>query len=137
MSSVVNTKTRGPDLSELKKLLGPPPVLASENLEAYDTILSRLMEAMKPDDFLVETLVVDLADLTWEIIRYKRHKTLVVERKRLGQQQAQEYWNKRRRERLDARPLERRTNRWSIVGPRCRRHAGRRSLRSRRHARDS
>ena len=90
MRSVGKTKTRGSDLSKLKQLLGPPPVLASESLKDYNAILSGLMEAVKPDDFVLEILVAELADWTWEIKRYKRHKTLVVERKRLGQLRDQE-----------------------------------------------
>jgi hypothetical protein len=90
MRSVAKTKTRGSDLDKLKQLLGPPPVLASESLKDYNAILSGLMEAVKPDDFVLEILVTELADWTWEIKRYKRHKTLVVERKRLGQLRDQE-----------------------------------------------
>lgn len=84
MSSVVKKKkTRGPDLSELRKLFGPAPVLSSESPKAYNTILSRLMEALKPDDFVLEMLVFDLADATWEMKRYKCHKVLVGERTRI------------------------------------------------------
>ena len=90
MRSVGKTKTRGSDLSKLKQLLGPPPVLASESLKDYNAILNGLMEAMKPGDFVLEILVAEYADWTWEITRYKRHKTLVVERKRLGQLRDQE-----------------------------------------------
>ena len=90
MRSVGKTKTRGSDLSKLKQLLGPPPVLASESLKDYNAILNGLMEAMKPGDFVLEILVAEYADWTWEIKRYKRHKTLVVERKRLGQLRDQE-----------------------------------------------
>jgi len=84
MRSVAKTKTRGSDLSKLKKLF-PAPVLGGESLKDYNTILSGLMEAVKPDDFIMEILVMDLADWTWEIKRYKRLKTLAVERKRLQQ----------------------------------------------------
>lgn len=90
MRSVGKTKTRGSDLSKLKQLLGPPPVLASESLKDYNATLNGLMEAVKPDDFVLEILVAEHADWTWEIKRYKRHKTLVVERKRLGQLRDQE-----------------------------------------------
>lgn len=90
MRSVGKTKTRGSDLSKLKQLLGPPPVLASESLKDYNATLNGLMEAVKPDDFVLEILVTEHADWTWEIKRYKRHKTLVVERKRLGQLRDQE-----------------------------------------------
>src|SRR5262245_15843733 len=83
MRKVVKSKTRGPDLSKLKKLLGPPPVLSSESLDDYNAVFSRLMEAMKPEDFVLAMLVADLADSTWEMRRYKRHKVLLAESKRI------------------------------------------------------
>jgi len=67
------------DLAELKKLFAPP-VLSSENLKAYYTIMARFLECLKPRDFVEQIFVKDLTDSTWEIMRYSNHKTLVIER---------------------------------------------------------
>jgi hypothetical protein len=67
------------DLAELKKLFAPP-VLSSENLKAYYTIMTRVLECLKPRDFVELIFVKDLTDATWEIMRYSNHKTLVIER---------------------------------------------------------
>jgi len=69
------------NLAELRELLGPPPVLSTENAKAYDEIATRLMECLAPADFLEQLLIKQLADCTWEIMRYTRHKTLAIERK--------------------------------------------------------
>ena len=90
MRSVGKTKTRGSDLSKLKQLLGPPPVLASESLKDYNAILNGLMEAVKPDDFVLEILVAEHADWTWETSAISAIRPWVVERKRLGQLRDQE-----------------------------------------------
>src|SRR5262245_16338419 len=67
------------DLAELKRLF-TPPVLSSENLKAYYTIMTRFLECFKPRDFVELVFVKDLTDSTWEIMRYSNHKTLVIER---------------------------------------------------------
>jgi hypothetical protein len=68
-------------LAEIKRLCGPPPVLSTENVKAYDTMMLRLIESLSPRDFMEGLLIKHLADCTWEIIRYTRHKTLLMERK--------------------------------------------------------
>jgi hypothetical protein len=65
----------------LDGLLGPAPVLSSENAGAYRAILARLTEALAPRDFLEQLLIKQAADSTWEIIRYTRHMNLAVERR--------------------------------------------------------
>src|SRR5262245_32577052 len=67
------------DLAELKRLF-TPPFLSSENLKAYYTIMTRFLKCFKPRDFVEQMLVKDLTDATWEIDRYSRHKTMVIER---------------------------------------------------------
>jgi hypothetical protein len=94
MTLIPKTPTSGPDLNKLRKLLGPAPVLSSESRKAYDAILSGLMEAVKPNDFVLEMLVTDLADWTWEIKRYKRYKVLLAESKRIEKERkAAKYGN--------------------------------------------
>ena len=67
------------DLAELKKLC-TPPVLSSEDVKTYYTIMTRFLELIKPRDFVELLLVKDLTDSTWEIMRYSNHKTLLIER---------------------------------------------------------
>jgi hypothetical protein len=67
--------------TELQELLGPPPVLSSENIKAYDEILARLMQCFKPRDFMEQLLIKQLADNNWELMRYTRHKATSIERR--------------------------------------------------------
>jgi hypothetical protein len=70
-------------LAEIDKLCGPPPVLSSESVEAYQKLQFGLFAAIQPRDTLEQLLVRHLADSTWEILRYTRHMTLLIERKHL------------------------------------------------------
>jgi hypothetical protein len=65
---------------ELRELLSPPPVLGSEDDRAYGEIVGRLTQALAPRDFFEQLLVRELADCTWEMARYRRQKTLTMER---------------------------------------------------------
>jgi hypothetical protein len=86
--------------AELKELLGPAPVLTTENAKAYDEILSRLMLCYAPRDFMDQLLIKQLADSTWEIMRYMRHKTLGIERKSRQSRELQALRAKTRTERI-------------------------------------
>jgi len=66
---------------KLKHLFGPPPVLTSEDPDRFDQLLADLMNCFMPEDFLEQTLIWELAVLTWEMARATRHKTLAIERK--------------------------------------------------------
>jgi len=68
------------DLPELKDLLGPAPVLSTESERSFHEIWARLVQDIRPDDFIEQLLIRQIADCTWEIIRYTRHKTLTIER---------------------------------------------------------
>src|SRR6202048_425986 len=68
-------------LAEHNKLCGPPPVLSTESVEAYNTMLLRLIESIWPKDFIERLFCRHIADSTWEIIRYTRHKMLLMERR--------------------------------------------------------
>ena len=67
------------DLAELRQLFGPPPVLRSETTQSYDEIMTRLMEGFAPRNFIQQIYIKELADCTWEMARYTRHKTLIME----------------------------------------------------------
>jgi predicted secreted protein len=68
-------------LAEIKTLCGQPPVLSTESTEAYNTMLLRLIESIGPKDFVERLFCKHIADCTWEIIRYTRHKMLLMERR--------------------------------------------------------
>jgi hypothetical protein len=74
------TSTTANNLADLKELFGPPPVLSSEDSNAYDAVMVRFVESIKPKDFIEQMFIKDLTDLTWEIKRYSRHKALLIKR---------------------------------------------------------
>jgi hypothetical protein len=67
--------------AELKTVLGPPPVLSTENAAAYEEIWAKFVDCFRPQDFVAHSFVRQLADCTWDILRYTRHKNLMIERK--------------------------------------------------------
>src|SRR5262245_877823 len=78
------------DFVELKELFGPPPVLSSEDPKAYEAMLARILQSLKPRDFIEQMLGKDLTDATWEMKRYARHKALGIERQYREQQEMRE-----------------------------------------------
>jgi hypothetical protein len=68
-------------LARLERLCGRFPVLTSENRQDYEELLTSLLEAYCPRNFLGERLVKSLADEEWEISRCKRNKVLLLERR--------------------------------------------------------
>jgi hypothetical protein len=76
-------------LKKMKSLF-EPPVLSSENLKEYNTILEHAVECIKPRDLIEQILVVDYVDSTWNIKRYKRNKNLLIEREHQRQQKKQQ-----------------------------------------------
>jgi hypothetical protein len=75
------TSSPGIDLTALRHLSGPAPVLSSESAQSYDEMTVRLMECFTPKDFMELMLIKELIDCTWEMMRYSRHKTLATERR--------------------------------------------------------
>jgi hypothetical protein len=57
------------------RLFGPPPVLAGEDVDAFDELFRRVCEAVQPVDVIEEILVADVVSLEWEILRWRRLKT--------------------------------------------------------------
>lgn len=81
MSQELQTKSTTTDLTELKKLFGPPPVLSTESTDTYYAIMAAFVKCFEPEDFMVRMFMKDLTDSTWDAMRYTRHKTLTMERK--------------------------------------------------------
>jgi hypothetical protein len=69
------------DLKEFKELYGPPPVLSSEKMEAYDRMLIGFIKCCQPRDFFERMLLKQVVDETWHIERYTRHKSLAMDRR--------------------------------------------------------
>ena len=69
------------DLDKLKSIVGPPPLLNTENAQNYEAMLLHFMEALKPRDFFLQTLIKNLVDTCWEGLRFPRHKAWAVERR--------------------------------------------------------
>jgi hypothetical protein len=72
MTKSSTTTSSATTLAKLKKLFGPPPVLSSEDPKAYYAIFSEMLESAGSSHFIVQMLVKDLADATWEIRRFSR-----------------------------------------------------------------
>lgn len=53
-------------------LFGPPPVLKFEDLAAYNALLARVSNWVKPKDILEKIWIRDTVDLTWEVFRWRR-----------------------------------------------------------------
>jgi hypothetical protein len=66
---------------QIKSILGPSPVLSTEDIQAYNDMLCHYMKSVGPKDFLHQMLVKDLADADWESLRIKRHKAWAIERR--------------------------------------------------------
>jgi hypothetical protein len=69
---------RAPVPTEVRDLLGKPPLLATEDQNEYEALLAELAHEVKPSDVIEWLWVKDVADLTWEIIRYRRIKAAYV-----------------------------------------------------------
>jgi hypothetical protein len=67
-------------LAELRRVFGPPPILSTERAQAFDDLLDGLAKSLRPADFMEKILVWELTVCTWDIIRYSRYKSLLVER---------------------------------------------------------
>src|SRR4051794_20554113 len=65
--------------AEIVKILGPPPILVSEDEDLYYATLARFAKEFRPNDMTDWFLVKDLADLRVEIARCRRIKKAVLE----------------------------------------------------------
>ena len=58
---------------------GERPLIQGEDAAVYDELLGRLWAAVKPLDVIEELYVSDLADLQWEVWRWRRLKTSLIQ----------------------------------------------------------
>ena len=68
-------------VTQLWALFGPPPVLSSEDKEAYDKLREGHLAHYKPANTLHLTLIREVVDTEWEIFRLIRHRTQGIERR--------------------------------------------------------
>src|SRR5216684_15554 len=55
-------------------LAAAPPLIAAEQQSAYDELLARVTETLKPADVLEHVFIRDIVDLVWEVLRLRRLK---------------------------------------------------------------
>jgi hypothetical protein len=70
-----------PDWNKVYPLLGGPPVLSTEDIEAYTELLNGFTEMLEPRDMMELILTKEAADATWEAGRMAREKNSLPERK--------------------------------------------------------
>lgn len=66
--------------SEVREILGPPPILSTEDSTIYYATLAWFAKDLQPADLITWLLVKDLADHRIEIARYRRFKTTMLAR---------------------------------------------------------
>jgi hypothetical protein len=71
----------GDRITELWALFGPPPVLSTEDKEAYDSLRKGFVAYYRPTNTLHLTLIREVVDTEWEIFRLVRHRTRALERR--------------------------------------------------------
>jgi hypothetical protein len=81
MSEESKTASIKTNVAGLLQLFGPPPVLSSESIQAYEEAMTLLLGSFLPQDFMEQLLIKEVGDSTWEAARYARHKTLQMERR--------------------------------------------------------
>jgi hypothetical protein len=60
-------------------LFGPPLLIAGEDAAAYDQFLARICSAVKPVDIIEEIFVADVVSLEWEVLRWRRLKSSLIQ----------------------------------------------------------
>jgi hypothetical protein len=99
-------------ITKLLAVLGPPPVLSSEDKEGYATLLNGHIAFYRPAHPMVVFLIKQLADTQWEIFRFTRNRSVSIERRfeiwRKGRVAELERKNKDRKQHLET--LEDSTN---------------------------
>ena len=60
------------------KIFGEPLLLEDEDRAAYEELLARLREAVKPADIVDEMYVADAVELEWELLRWRRFEFALI-----------------------------------------------------------
>ena len=63
-------------IEELDEIFGAPPLIEGEELKNYEALEHSLRSAINPSDILEELWVRDMVDAQWEILRFKKMKSI-------------------------------------------------------------
>jgi hypothetical protein len=74
----VKLKGRTPELTPRLALFGTPLLIEGEDAATYDELLAHMLAAVKPVDVIDEMLIIDVASLEWEILRWRRLKSSLI-----------------------------------------------------------
>jgi hypothetical protein len=75
----IDRKYIPPDWNKVYPLVGGPPVLSTEDMQAYSDLLNEFTQMLKPCDFMELIWTKEGADATWELAREAREKNAVPE----------------------------------------------------------
>jgi hypothetical protein len=67
------------DITDIKFLLGPPPVLTTEDPHRYWELFERFADEIAPSSIVEWIWLKDIVDLTWEIARLRRYRVIWIE----------------------------------------------------------
>jgi hypothetical protein len=85
---MMNARTTKPltveKAAELWIGFGQPPVLSSENREHYDILRNACVASCRPTNMWTLSLIRELVDTQWEILRVLRYRTALIERTHQG-----------------------------------------------------
>ncbi len=84
----VKIKRRTPELTPRLALFGAPLLIEGEDAATYDELLARMLAAVKPADVIEEMLIADMAMLEWEVLRWRRLKTSLIQARGLKELEA-------------------------------------------------
>jgi hypothetical protein len=59
-------------------LFEQPQLLAGEEPAMYQELLTRIRETVKPIDIIEDIFITDIAELEWEVLRWRRLKTALI-----------------------------------------------------------
>ena len=68
------------DPDRYKVLFGPPPILSTEDRGRFEDVFDAVIDALKPEDFVVLLQVRHFVESTWIVDRLTRHGTVAIER---------------------------------------------------------
>ena len=66
--------------ADVQEMLGPPPLLSIEDEKLYFAILAKIARPIRSPDIVTWMLIKDLVDHRFEIARYRRLKTRLIQR---------------------------------------------------------
>jgi hypothetical protein len=72
------SKSMTPAPARRFRLFGQPHVLEGEDAAAYNELLARICDAIKPVDTLEEMFIADVVSLEWEVLRWRRLKVSLI-----------------------------------------------------------